>query len=53
MDLNDQLTEYASRKNEDKKLVFGQVLIGPPGCGKSTFCKGMYDLMKSLSKEIY
>ena len=48
MDIDEQ-PNSAYRKN-DKKLVFGQMLIGPPGCGKSTFCKGMYDLMKNLGK---
>ena len=50
MEIEKQIQNYATRKNDAKKLVFGQILIGPPGSGKSTFCKAMYDLMKSLGK---
>ena len=45
-----QINEYASKKSDNRKLVFGQILIGPPGSGKSTFCKAMYDTMKNLGK---
>lgn len=45
-----KINEYASRKSDNRNLVFGQLVIGPPGSGKSTYCKGMYDTMKNLGK---
>ena len=53
MEIDEQLNSYVSRKSGDKKLVFGQMLIGPPGSGKSTFCKAMLDMMKGLGKMNY
>lgn len=50
MEIDEQLNSYVSRKSGDKKLVFGQMLIGPPGSGKSTFCRAIYDMMKGLGK---
>lgn len=51
MEIDEQINNYATRKSNDLKLVFGQILIGPPGAGKSSLCKGMYDLMKNLGKK--
>jgi Mg-chelatase subunit ChlI len=31
-----------------KPVVFGQLIIGPPGSGKSTFCKTMLDVLTKL-----
>ena len=31
---------------------FGQLVIGPPGSGKSTYCTGMYDLLTSLGRDV-
>ena len=31
---------------------FGQMVIGPPGGGKSTYCSGMYDLLTSLGRDV-
>ena len=31
---------------------FGQLVIGPPGAGKSTYCTGMYDLLTSLGRDV-
>lgn len=53
MDIDAQLNSYVSKKSGDKKLVFGQMLIGPPGSGKSTLCKAMLDMMKGLGKMNY
>ncbi|KAJ6235824.1 gpn-loop gtpase 2 [Anaeramoeba flamelloides] len=31
--------------------MFGQAIIGPPGCGKTTYCAGMEDLLTSLKRK--
>jgi len=31
---------------------FGQLVIGPPGAGKSTYCTGMHDLLTSLGRDV-
>ena len=31
---------------------FGQLVIGPPGAGKSTYCTGMFDLLTSLGRDV-
>ena len=30
-------------------VVFGQIVIGPPGSGKSTYCRAMHEFMTGLS----
>jgi GPN-loop GTPase len=30
--------------------IWGQVVIGPPGSGKSTYCRGMYELLNSSGR---
>lgn len=32
--------------------MFGQVVIGPPGSGKSTFCHGMYQFLSALGRKL-
>lgn len=32
--------------------VFGQIVIGPPGCGKTTYCHGMQQFMQSLGRKV-
>eukprot|EP01080_Neovahlkampfia_damariscottae_P007186 gene7186-11498_t len=32
-------------------MPFGQIVIGPPGSGKSTFCHGMFEFLKSLGRK--
>lgn len=31
---------------------FGQIVIGPPGSGKSTFCAGMSDFLTSIGRKV-
>lgn len=31
--------------------MFGQIVIGPPGSGKSTYCKAMAEFMKTLGRK--
>lgn len=35
-----------------REMPFGQVVIGPPGCGKSTFCLAATDLMRSTGRQV-
>lgn len=34
-----------------KKTAFGQVVIGPPGSGKTTYCHGMQQFMNAVNRE--
>ncbi|CAX41571.1 ATP-binding protein, putative [Candida dubliniensis CD36] len=31
--------------------MFGQIVIGPPGSGKSTYCHGMYQFMSAIGRK--
>lgn len=33
-------------------LCFGQVVIGPPGSGKTTYCKGMQEFLRCLGRKV-
>ncbi|ESN98929.1 hypothetical protein HELRODRAFT_67088 [Helobdella robusta] len=33
-------------------MIFGQVVIGPPGSGKTTYCKAMQEFMKGLGRNV-
>ena len=32
--------------------VFGQIVIGPPGSGKTTYCEGMSQFLQSLGRNV-
>ena len=32
--------------------IFGQIVIGPPGSGKTTYCEGMSQFLKSLGRDV-
>ena len=32
--------------------IFGQIVIGPPGSGKTTYCEGMSQFLKSLGRTV-
>ena len=32
--------------------MFGQIVIGPPGSGKSTYCHGMYQFMSAIGRKL-
>lgn len=34
-----------------KRLMFGQIVIGPPGSGKSTYCYGMYQFLSAIGRK--
>ena len=31
---------------------FAQLVIGPPGCGKSTYCRGMKEFLSGLGRKV-
>ena len=33
--------------------MYGQILLGPPGSGKTTYCVGMRDFLTSLGRRVY
>ncbi|KAI8020072.1 GPN-loop GTPase QQT1 [Camellia lanceoleosa] len=33
-------------------MVFGQVVIGPPGSGKTTYCNGMSQFLQLLGRKV-
>ena len=33
--------------------IFGQVVIGPPGSGKTTYCVGMCDFLRQIGRPTY
>ena len=33
-------------------MVFGQVVIGPPGSGKTTYCNGMAQFLRGLGRKV-
>ena len=34
------------------KYMFGQIVIGPPGSGKTTYCYEMKKLLKELDRKV-
>lgn len=32
--------------------MFGQIVIGPPGSGKTTYCNGMAQFMQALGRKV-
>jgi len=32
-------------------VIFGQVVVGPPGSGKSTYCTGMQQFYKAVGRQ--
>lgn len=35
-----------------KKQLFGQLVIGPPGSGKTTYCHKMFEFYKELQRKV-
>lgn len=38
--------------SSSKKPLFGQVVIGAPGSGKSTYCNIMADFLRSQKRQV-
>ena len=32
--------------------IFGQVVIGPPGSGKTTYCHGMAQFLRNMGRKV-
>jgi GTPase SAR1 family protein len=39
-------------KDVTPTMVFGQVVIGPPGSGKTTYCNGMRQFLEGLGRKV-
>lgn len=35
-----------------QKQLYGQLIIGPPGAGKTTYCKKMFEFYKQLRRNV-
>jgi len=33
--------------------MFGQIVVGPPGCGKTTYCNGMQQYLRLIGREAF
>lgn len=42
----------SSHAEETPSLRFGQVVIGPPGSGKTTYCRAMQEFMTHLGRKV-
>lgn len=47
-----QIAEFINSSAWIMSNFFGLVVIGPPGSGKTTFCEGMSQFLKSLGREV-
>ncbi|XP_010080476.1 PREDICTED: GPN-loop GTPase 2 isoform X2 [Pterocles gutturalis] len=41
-----------SEGSKGSSLAFGQVVIGPPGSGKTTYCHGMQEFMSRIGRKV-
>jgi len=40
-----------TENNQHTTMPFAQLIIGPPGAGKSTYCDGMYQFMSAIGRQ--
>ncbi|XP_048469084.1 GPN-loop GTPase 2 [Rhincodon typus] len=41
-----------SEESRPRTVIFGQVVIGPPGSGKTTYCMGMQEFLSKLGRKV-
>ena len=42
----------ASTVSPSDATMFGQIVIGPPGSGKTTYCNGMSQFLTALGRKV-
>jgi len=42
----------AQREKKQHRVFFGQLVIGPPGSGKTTYCAGMAKYLRALGRKV-
>lgn len=46
------MTTPSQKTRPAPSLHFGQVVIGPPGSGKTTYCRGMQEFLNNLGRKV-
>ncbi|XP_060703276.1 GPN-loop GTPase 2 [Hemiscyllium ocellatum] len=41
-----------SEESRPRTVIFGQIVIGPPGSGKTTYCLGMQEFLSKLGRKV-
>lgn len=44
--------QYLIQFNIESHKMYGQIVIGPPGSGKSTYCHGMHQFMSAIGRKL-
>lgn len=46
------MTSTSVKRFKSTQKYYGQLVLGPPGAGKTTYCGKMYDLLKKLGRNV-